>query len=73
MKSETPQALLQAYLAAFNRAALDALVASYERRGALVAQPGMIAEGAVALREALAAPGHEARPAHREDAAREGR
>jgi uncharacterized protein (TIGR02246 family) len=55
MKSETPQALLDSYFAAFNRADLETLVASYEPRGALVAQPGMIAEGPAALREALGA------------------
>src|SRR5262245_61284952 len=53
MKTDTPHALLETFFAAFNRSDLETLVGLYEPNATLVAQPGMVADGATAIREAL--------------------
>lgn len=53
MQTNTPEALLESFFAAFNRADRAALIELYEPDGALVAQPDAIAQGTSALREAL--------------------
>ena len=55
MSVATPQALLDAYFRAFNAGDLDATLALYEPNAALVAEPGKMAHGMAALREALGA------------------
>jgi uncharacterized protein (TIGR02246 family) len=55
MRHDTPEHLLETFFAAFNRHDLETLMALYEPQGTLVAQPGMVAQGAAAVREALGA------------------
>ncbi len=55
MSVATPQALLDAFFRAFNAGDLDATLALYEPNAALVAEPGKVAHGMAALREALGA------------------
>jgi SnoaL-like domain len=44
---------IQGFFEAFNRADLDALIARYEPTATMVPQPGQMAEGHTAIREAL--------------------
>ena len=53
MLTKKPEEAVQAFFDAFNRGDLDAVVALYEPKATLVAQPGQIAEGHAAIREAL--------------------
>jgi uncharacterized protein (TIGR02246 family) len=50
----TPRALLDKFFAGFNAGDVDGTAKLYEGSGVFVAQPGMIAEGTAAVREALA-------------------
>lgn len=49
-----PEEAVQAFFDAFNRGDLVSVVALYEPKATLVPQPGSMAEGHVAIREALA-------------------
>lgn len=53
MLTNKPEEAVQAFFEAFNRGDLDAVIALYEPKAILVAQPGQIAEGHAAIREAL--------------------
>jgi uncharacterized protein (TIGR02246 family) len=53
MQTLRPEETVQAFFDAFNSGNLDAVVALYEPKAHLVAQPGQIAQGHVAIREAL--------------------
>ena len=44
---------VQGFFEAFNRGDLDAVIALYEPKATMVAQPGQMAEGRAAIREAL--------------------
>src|SRR5918999_717335 len=44
---------IQRFFEAFNRGDLDAVIALYELKATMVAQPGQMAEGCAAIREAL--------------------
>lgn len=54
MSTATPIQTVGAFVDAMNRADIEAAVAHYEPNGLLVAQPGVVAVGAAAIREALA-------------------
>ena len=54
MSTTTPEETVQAIFEAFNQGDVEAAVALYEPNGVLVVQPGQLAEGTAALREALA-------------------
>ena len=54
MSVGTPQEMHAAFEAAFNARSLDALLALYEDEAALTPQPGVVAAGHAAIREALA-------------------
>jgi len=49
----TPEGALQAFFQAFNQGDIEAVMALYEPQPVLVAQPGRVAEGQAAVREAL--------------------
>ncbi|MDG4560888.1 MAG: SgcJ/EcaC family oxidoreductase [Candidatus Competibacter sp.] len=53
MPITNPEEVLHAFFRAFNQGDIDAVIALYEPRAALVAQPGQVAEGHSALREAF--------------------
>lgn len=53
MFTNKPEEAVQAFFDAFNRGDIDTVVALYEPKATLVAQPGQIAEGHAAIREAL--------------------
>ncbi len=53
MSTTSPEAAVQTFFRVFNTGDLDATVALYEPSAILVAQPGQVAEGTTALREAL--------------------
>ena len=53
MPTAKPEEAVQAFFDAFNRGNLDAVVALYEPKARLIAQPGQVAEGHAAIREAL--------------------
>ena len=53
MPAKKPEEAVHAFFEAFNRGDLEAIVALYEQKATLVAQPGQIAEGHAAIREAL--------------------
>jgi uncharacterized protein (TIGR02246 family) len=53
MPTQRPEEAVQAFFDAFNRGDLEAVVALYEPKAILVAQPGQIAEGHAAIGEAL--------------------
>lgn len=54
MPTSTPTNVVSAFVAAMNRGDIDAAVSHYEPSGILVAQPGSVAVGLEAIREALA-------------------
>src|SRR5258708_4104812 len=54
MSNSKPQDVVSQLVESINRCALEAAVACYEPAGALVVQPGTVATGARALRDALA-------------------
>jgi uncharacterized protein (TIGR02246 family) len=51
MPTTSPEALVQAFLRAFNAGDIDGLIALYEPQAILVAQSGQVAQGHAALRE----------------------
>lgn len=53
MPANKPEEAVQAFFDAFNRGNLEAVIALYEPKAKLVTQPGQIAEGHAAIREAL--------------------
>jgi uncharacterized protein (TIGR02246 family) len=53
MPTARPEEAVQAFFDAFNRGDLEAMIALYEPKATLVAQPGHSAEGHAAIREAL--------------------
>ena len=53
MSTTTPEETVQAIFEAFNQGDVEAAVALYEPNGILVVNPGQLAEGTAALREAL--------------------
>ena len=53
MPITNPEEVLHAFFRAFNQGDIDAVIALYEPQAALVAQPGQVAEGHSALREAF--------------------
>jgi uncharacterized protein (TIGR02246 family) len=53
MPTARPEEAVQAFFDAFNSGNLEAVVALYEPKARLVAQPGQMAEGHAAIREAL--------------------
>jgi uncharacterized protein (TIGR02246 family) len=53
MPEQTPEETVRAYEDAFNSGDLDALMAFYEPGATLVPQPGQVASGAAAIREAM--------------------
>ncbi|MBI4207611.1 MAG: SgcJ/EcaC family oxidoreductase [Betaproteobacteria bacterium] len=53
MAHTKPLDAVQAFFRAFNDGDIDAVVAFYEPTAVLVAQPGQLAEGTAAIREAL--------------------
>ena len=55
MSAHNPDEAVQAFFHAFNRGDLDALMAMYEPQASMVTRPDHIAEGRVAMREAIVA------------------
>jgi uncharacterized protein (TIGR02246 family) len=53
MPTTGPEDAVQAFFDAFNNGKLEAVVALYEPKARLVAQPGQMAQGHAAIREAL--------------------
>jgi uncharacterized protein (TIGR02246 family) len=53
MPTTNPEEVLHAFYRAFNQGDIEAVMAFYEPQAMLVAQPGQVAEGHAALREAL--------------------
>ena len=53
MSTTTPEETAKAIFEAFNQGDVEAAVALYEPNGILVVNPGQLAEGTAALREAL--------------------
>ena len=53
MFTNKPEEAVQAFFDAFNRGDIDTVIALYEPKAILVAQPGQIVEGHAAIREAL--------------------
>jgi len=53
MSTSNPEDVLQAFFHSFNRGDLDAIMAMYEPQPSLVVQPGQVAQGRAAVREAL--------------------
>src|SRR5215813_9446771 len=53
MPTTNPEEVVHAFLRAFNKGDVEAVMAFYEPQAILVAQPGQVAEGHAALREAL--------------------
>lgn len=54
MPGQSPVETVNALVKALNRGDVDAAVAQYEPGASLVVQPGVVATGTIALREALA-------------------
>ncbi|MEN8935635.1 YybH family protein [Planktotalea arctica] len=54
MENELINAVINANNAAVGKGDMDAILATFEENGALVGQPGQLAQGALALREAFA-------------------
>ena len=55
MATASPEEVVQAFYRAFNNGDIETIVTLYEPRAMLVAQPGQLAEGHTAIREALRA------------------
>ena len=55
MATASPEEVVQTFYRAFNNGDIETIVALYEPRAMLVAQPGQVAEGHTAIREALRA------------------
>ena len=53
MLTTEPEEAIRAFFDAFNHGDLEAAIALYEPKATMVAQPGQIAEGHPAIREAL--------------------
>jgi len=53
MLTRKPEEAVEAFFEAFNHGDIDTVIALYEPKATLVAQPGQIAEGHAAIREAL--------------------
>lgn len=53
MPTTTPEEAIHAFFEAFNHGNLEAVLALYEPKATMVAQPGQIAEGHAAIREVL--------------------
>lgn len=53
MLTNTPQEAVHAFFEAFNHGDLETIIALYEPAATMVVQPGQIAEGHAAIREAL--------------------
>lgn len=53
MPTTTPTKVVSAFVEAMNRGDIETAVSHYEPSGILVAQPGVVAVGAAAIREAL--------------------
>jgi uncharacterized protein (TIGR02246 family) len=53
MPTTTPEDAVQEFFRAFNQGDIEAVMAVYEPQAVIVAQPGQVAEGQAAVREAL--------------------
>jgi ketosteroid isomerase-like protein len=53
MPNAGPEETIQRFFEAFNRGNLDAVIGLYESQATMVPQPGQMAEGQAAIREAL--------------------
>jgi ketosteroid isomerase-like protein len=53
MPATTPDEALEAFFDAFNQGDIEKMMVFYEPRPVMVSQPGLVAEGQAAVREAL--------------------